>query len=79
MSQIFDLPHAMPEPAQIGHAVWQRLTRSITDTVRNAARRWIAWRTIRTLHSLSDRTLKDIGIDRSTIESCMYERMARDW
>jgi len=33
--------------------------------------------TIHTLHGLPDRTLKDIGLDRSQIESVVRERMSR--
>jgi uncharacterized protein YjiS (DUF1127 family) len=63
------------------HPRWQRSNRgSIRHTMLDATRRaWAQYWTARAqratagiLHRLDDRTLKDIGIDRSEIESVVY-------
>jgi uncharacterized protein YjiS (DUF1127 family) len=58
---------------------------SIADRLRHAARQaWAAywtWRaqhaTATILHALDDRTLKDIGVDRSEIESVVWVTRAK--
>ena len=72
------MSQAQISTAQAAHG---SLSRRISDAVKGA---WVGYWTHRAeratvfaLHALDDRTLKDIGMDRSEIESVVYAR-ARD-
>lgn len=71
-------------------SVWSRFTRSAARQWHKAQRRMLLRATARSLHGLSDRTLHDIGIDRSEIDTLVdtlahggrperYDGSARRW
>ena len=69
MSRTLDLPHTAPAPARITGAVWRKLNGIMTRVVRGALNEWMARRAIEALSGFDDRTLHDIGINRSEIET----------
>jgi uncharacterized protein YjiS (DUF1127 family) len=66
MSRI-DIPLSAHDAVHGG--VWRRCREALARIVRNAAEEWIVRRAIDELYSLDDRTLRDIGLTRSEIES----------
>jgi uncharacterized protein YjiS (DUF1127 family) len=68
MSHTIDLPHAASTPARAG--AWRKFRAVLARIMRDRIEEWMVERTIHSLHALDDRTLKDIGITRSEIESC---------
>ena len=65
MSHAIQLPHSAPAPV---HA-WRRCREALARVIRERSEEWMVKRTIQSLDALDDRTLKDIGITRSEIES----------
>ena len=68
MSRAIDLPSYTPELVYPG--AWRRCREALARVIRIATEEWMVKRTVDALHYLDDRTLKDIGITRSEIESC---------
>jgi uncharacterized protein YjiS (DUF1127 family) len=56
------------------HGTWQRLECRARQAWTRYWQRRSRAATVLILHSLDDRTLKDIGMDRSEIESVVYAR-----
>jgi len=79
MSRTLDLPRSLPEPAARSGAVWHRLGRIITRSVRNAVNEWMVQRTIDTLSTLDDRVLHDIGLCRTEIEWRVRRQQTPHW
>ena len=67
MSRAIDLPSYAPEPFYPG--AWRRCREALARVIRIATEEWMVKRTVDALHYLDDRTLKDIGITRSEVES----------
>lgn len=76
MAYILDLPRALPERTTRGGACLA-LGRMIVRAVRARTHTWMVRRTIDNLQRLDDRTLADIGMHRSEIESKVRELMPR--
>ena len=68
MSRAIDLPSYAPE--RVNTNAWRRCREALARVIRIATDEWMVKRTMDALHYLDDRTLKDIGIMRSEIESC---------
>jgi len=68
MSRAIDFTHAASKPTHTD--VWQKFRAAFARMMRDRIEEWMVKRTINSLHALDDRTLKDIGITRSEIESC---------
>jgi uncharacterized protein YjiS (DUF1127 family) len=67
MSRTINLPSYALEPVYPG--AWRRCRKALARIIRIAVEEWMVRRTVDALHSLDDRTLKDIGITRSEVES----------
>ena len=67
MSQAIHLPQHAPAPV---HA-WRRYRDALGRVMRERSEEWMMKRTVQSLRALDDRTLKDIGLSRSEIESCV--------
>ena len=67
MSRAIDLPSHAPEP--VYPSAWRRCREALAHVIRIATEEWMVKRTMDALHYLDARTLKDIGITRSEIES----------
>lgn len=76
MAYILDLPPALPERS-LGSGARFAPWRFLSRVVRNGVHEWMVRRTIESLNALDDRTLKDIGIYRSGIESHVRQHMTR--
>ncbi len=63
----------MPERDTWQHRARALLSNPAARLFRVWQRHWLERSTIRTLHRLDDRTLKDIGLDRCEIESAVAE------
>ena len=66
MSRAIDLPSYAPE--RVNTNAWRRCREALARVIRIATDEWMVKRTMDALY-LDDRTLKDIGITRSEIES----------
>ena len=67
MSRAIDLPSYAPEP--VYPSACRRYREALARVIRTATEEWTVKRTMDALHYLDDRTLKDIGITRSEVES----------
>jgi len=76
MTYILDLPKTLPERRTAGGACG-KAGRAVARFVNDRIHAWTVWRTVRTLQSMHDRTLKDIGIPRGEIEYRVRELMPR--
>jgi uncharacterized protein YjiS (DUF1127 family) len=68
MSQILTFPRGGSQSGRIA-TLGRQLASSLRTTLRDAINAWMIERTIRTLQSLDDHLLKDLGIARCEIES----------
>ena len=68
MSRAIDLPSCANAP--VPAAMWGRCRAALARVIRNAVEERMVRCTMKALHELDDRTLKDIGFTRSEIESC---------
>jgi len=67
MTYILDLPKALPERRTAGGACG-KAGRAVARFVNGRIHAWMVWRIVRTLQSMDDRTLRDIGMTRGEIE-----------
>ena len=67
MSRAIDLPSYAPE--RVYANAWRRCREALVRVIRTATEEWMVKRTVNALHYLDDRTLEDIGIPRSEVES----------
>ena len=68
MSQIADIPFS----AAASHSgLLRRYREALVCAFRHAAKEWIVKRAIAELQGLDDHMLRDIGLTRSEIESCV--------
>ena len=67
MSRAINLPSYAPEPVYLSR--WRRCREALARVIRIAIEEWMVKRTVEVLHSLDDRSLKDIGITRSEVEA----------
>ncbi len=74
MSRTLDLPRCEPESGQVAIVACRRLASALRQIVRNGINAWMVGRTIRTLRSLDDRLLADIGIVRDELETRIRHR-----
>jgi uncharacterized protein YjiS (DUF1127 family) len=73
MSRAIDLPSCANAP--VPAAMWGRCRAALARVIRNAVEEQTVRGIMKALHALDDRTLKDIGVTRSEIES--YSRWGR--
>ena len=65
-----DLRDKRLQPTGIGSSTGDRnMLRTLIAVIRIPTEEWVAKRTVDALHGLDDRTLKDIGITRSEVDS----------
>ena len=67
MSRAINLPSYAPE--RVYPSAWRRRREALARVIRIATEEWMVKRTVNALHYLDDRTLEDIGIPRSEVES----------
>jgi uncharacterized protein YjiS (DUF1127 family) len=75
MSRTLDLPHSGSRPARFASPAWRKLSDIMSRMLRNALNEWMARRAVETLSGLDDRTLNDIGIRRSEIETRVRQHL----
>jgi len=69
MSRTIDIPISAPEPVRAG--MWGKWREAFARIVRNAVEERFARCAAEELNRLDDRMLRDIGIARSEIDSCI--------
>jgi uncharacterized protein YjiS (DUF1127 family) len=68
---MFDILLSAPAPTSSG--LLRRYREALARAFRHASEEWIMRRAIVELEGLDDRMLKDIGLTRSEIESCVRQ------